>query len=214
MAKGEPVERIKKAVGRWLAAFTVVFVFFAAGPVDARDERDLLIVGFCAKCHGFNGISEDHLTPNLAGQLKDYLSEQLKLLFRSASPIIRRRKPYNRFHGVMSWVGGELTDDDMRFLALYFTNLPCAPPPAGPPPELPPLGVACDACHSVGVLFGDIPAPKLDGQKRDYLLVQMMALRKSGQGALANIDKPFRSHQSMGAVIAKLTDTQIADLAH
>lgn len=213
MKKREAVERIRKRAGRWLTAFAITSVLFIAWPSVARDEKDLEIVGFCAKCHGFNGISGDHLTPNLAGQSKAYLIAQLRLLYRSSSPIVRRQKPYNRFHGIMSWVGGELSDDDMRFLALYYTNLPCAPPP-GPPPEPPPLVVACEACHSVGVLFGDIPAPNLNGQKRDYLLVQMMALRKSGQGAPADIDKPFRSHQSMGAVMAKFTNKQIADLTH
>lgn len=66
----------------------------------------------CKSCHGDQGISNNNLWPNLAGQKKDYLVLQLKA-FRS-----RERK--NPIMGPMSQ---NLSDSDIEKLAEYFSSL-------------------------------------------------------------------------------------------
>ena len=66
----------------------------------------------CAGCHGADGISQNDLWPNLAGQKEGYLVAQLKA-FRAGE----RQNP------MMSPMAAPLSDDDIANLAAYFSSL-------------------------------------------------------------------------------------------
>ena len=67
----------------------------------------------CVPCHGADGISRDADVPNLAGQNAAYLYNQLRA-FRERTP----QPQGNALHQP------QLTDEDMRALAAYYSSLP------------------------------------------------------------------------------------------
>lgn len=71
----------------------------------------------CANCHGLRGMGEGPLLPRLAGQSKEYFTDQMNA-FRNGSR-------QNDDVGVMRAFSQRLTDSDIEALALYY---------AGPPP--------------------------------------------------------------------------------
>jgi cytochrome c553 len=66
----------------------------------------------CAVCHGPDGISAAPDAPNLAGQPRIYLMEQLKA-FRSA----------RRMHEVMNVIAKPLSDADIAELAEWYASI-------------------------------------------------------------------------------------------
>lgn len=72
----------------------------------------------CANCHGLRGMGEGPLLPRLAGQSKEYFTDQMTA-FRNGSR-------QNDDVGVMRAFSQRLTDSEIEALALYY---------AGPPPK-------------------------------------------------------------------------------
>jgi cytochrome c553 len=66
----------------------------------------------CQACHGGNGVGVSADIPNLAGQHKPYLVEQLKA-FRSGE----------RKHDIMNPIAKQLSDADIETLATYWSSL-------------------------------------------------------------------------------------------
>lgn len=66
----------------------------------------------CAACHGANGVSNNDIWPNLAGQKQGYLVKQMKA-FRDG----QRKDP------MMSPMAAPLSDDDIANLAAYYSSL-------------------------------------------------------------------------------------------
>ena len=66
----------------------------------------------CTGCHGINGISNNPMWPNLAGQQEGYLVKQLQA-FREGV----------RDDPLMSPMAKSLTDSDIDNLAAYYSNL-------------------------------------------------------------------------------------------
>jgi len=66
----------------------------------------------CAGCHGANGISNNPMWPNLAGQKQAYLASSLQM-YRDG-----RRK-----NAMMSAMAKNLTDADIANLAAYYSSL-------------------------------------------------------------------------------------------
>jgi cytochrome c553 len=66
----------------------------------------------CAGCHGTNGISNNNMWPNLAGQKQGYLASSLKA-YRDGS----------RKNAMMSAMAKGLTDKDIANLAAYYSGL-------------------------------------------------------------------------------------------
>lgn len=66
----------------------------------------------CAGCHGANGISNNPMWPNLAGQKQAYLASALQM-YRDG-----RRK-----NAMMSAMAKNLTDADIANLAAYYSSL-------------------------------------------------------------------------------------------
>ena len=82
----------------------------ARADVSAGKEKAKVV---CAPCHGPVGISLVRAYPNLAGQKKQYLIDQLKA-FRSGE-----RKNLK----MMNPLAAELSDSDIKNLAAYFAGL-------------------------------------------------------------------------------------------
>jgi cytochrome c553 len=96
-----------------ISAVVLIFTFaFGAHADDAAVARGKTKALACAACHGANGISQNPIWPNLAGQKKDYLLKQLAD-FKAA----RRVDP------VMGPMAQTLSDQDMQDLAFYFSSL-------------------------------------------------------------------------------------------
>jgi cytochrome c553 len=67
----------------------------------------------CAPCHGFDGIGRESDIPNLAGQRREYLHNQL-----TAFGTGQRRHPE------MNFFSGHMTKEEMRQVADYYSALP------------------------------------------------------------------------------------------
>ena len=68
----------------------------------------------CQACHGVNGISNNPIWPNLAGQQDAYLVAQMKA-FRDG----------DRQNAMMSPMVAGLSDEDIENLAAYYAALSC-----------------------------------------------------------------------------------------
>ena len=66
----------------------------------------------CAGCHGANGISNNPMWPNLAGQKQAYLASALQM-YRDG----------RRVNAMMSAMAKNLTDADIANLAAYYSGL-------------------------------------------------------------------------------------------
>lgn len=77
----------------------------------------------CSACHGAQGIAIAPLFPNLAGQRAEYLYWQLVEYKRGNVPA-----------STMTPLVTDLTDTDMRDLAVYYASLPANPPAAADAP--------------------------------------------------------------------------------
>lgn len=74
----------------------------------------------CQACHGAEGISSAGNIPNLAGQKRDYLAQQLDA-FRSGA----------RKNDLMAAIASQLSAEDVQRLAAYWSALPAAGSTAG-----------------------------------------------------------------------------------
>lgn len=66
----------------------------------------------CIGCHGSNGISNNPMWPNLAGQKKQYLIKQIKDF-----------KGKHRKDQLMTPMANTLSEDDIEAIADYFSKL-------------------------------------------------------------------------------------------
>lgn len=73
----------------------------------------------CANCHGLRGMGEGPLLPRLAGQSKEYFTDQMNA-FRNGSR-------QNDDVGVMRAFSQRLTDSEIEALALYYAGPPAKP---------------------------------------------------------------------------------------
>ncbi len=67
----------------------------------------------CISCHGIKGITVNEEWPNIAGQKKDYLQNQL-MAFRDGS----------RYGPSMKVIANELTVDQIKAVAEYYSQVP------------------------------------------------------------------------------------------
>ena len=139
----------------------------------------VLAVQVCAACHGVNGYSNSPVVPNLAGQQKDYLVNQLQD-YRDRS---RRDK-----NGVLFMWGmaRNLSDTQIQELANYFSSLPANRVNTKYANDsrlargkiifekgIPEAGVIqCNSCHGADGR-GMATFPQIAGQHPDYILQQL-----------------------------------------
>lgn len=100
---------MKKLVIPFLAAVLSAISFGAlAGDPAAGKAKSMS----CAGCHGKNGISNNGMWPNLAGQKEAYLVSQMQMF-----------KDGRRQNAMMSAMAKALSDKDIADLAAYYANL-------------------------------------------------------------------------------------------
>ncbi|MEM7183773.1 MAG: cytochrome c [Spirochaetota bacterium] len=99
-----------------LAALAFAVLVFLAGKTSSIYAADIKAgeakSAMCYTCHGIKGISTAPTYPNLAGQKKKYLIQQLKN-YRSGF----------RKNAIMSAISQALSDKDIANLAAYYASL-------------------------------------------------------------------------------------------
>jgi cytochrome c553 len=161
----------------------------------------------CQSCHGPDGNSPSAEWPKLAGQHARYLKKQLQD-YKSGA----------RANPIMSSIAADLSNEDIRHLAVYYANRPID---KGVTPEQylemgqtlyrqgnKETGIpACAACH--GPAGDGNPAaawPRIGGQHAKYVEDQLKAYR---EGNRANDPNGM-----MRDVAKKMTDEEITAIAH
>src|SRR5436853_663384 len=154
----------------------------------------------CLACHGEKGVSETPEVPSLAGMPADFTLIQL-FLFRQGTRKVE----------IMNDLAKDMTDDDLRKFAEYFSKLP--PPKASGDAANAQIAARaqaviganhCASCHNPD-FSGRDQMPRLAAQREDYLL---KALRDYKAAKRPGYDA------TMDEVIRPVTDENIVDLSH
>src|SRR6266849_4632444 len=126
----------------------------------------------CNTCHGADGVPRNAATPIIWGLQENYLVKQLHD-FHSG----------DRDNEVMSWMATALSQAELGSAAAYFAKKNWPARSAGTASTSPPAVVAvCQACHQQN-LAGGLPAPRLAGQRYEYLVD---AMRRYAEGERPN----------------------------
>jgi len=204
---------------RMLAAHCLMVAAITFSPMVLRDTRaadlvvphdpsalntKMLVSNACSKCHGATGISVSPIFPILAAQQIAYIQTELKL-FRERG----RSDPHAR--AFMWGIARGLTDDQIDGVAQYFSS---HPPPKGAASRNPALAEKGKSIFENGIPAREIPGctichgpnaegintfPRLAGQHRDYLTVQLQQFRNQ-----------LRESEIMQPIAKTLTDDEIA----
>ena len=202
-----------------LAVISLAAAAMALATMDVRDahsatlivppdpstmDTKALVNNACSKCHGEYGVSISPLFPILAGQLPGYIEAELKL-FRL------RGRSDPRARAFMWGIARGLTDEQIKGVAQYFSTQPAVKGGGSSNPALADKGKllyengapdrdieACTVCHGHSG-EGVNTQPRLAGQHRDYVAIQMSQYR----GGL-------RENKVMQHVTEKMTDDEIA----
>jgi cytochrome c553 len=145
-------------------------------PDQAAIGRGATLAQQCSMCHGARGTASSGTNaPHLAGQSPSFLYKQL-----------RDFKSGHRSNDIMTALAGNLSDQDMRDLAAYYSvqTRDTLMQHAGIQEEVPRLASngspmrnigACATCHDVRA--ARVATPVLDGLPEAYLHDQLMAFR-------------------------------------
>src|SRR5262245_14743106 len=142
----------------------------APDPATSREFSAKLLM--CGACHGGNGTPVRPVIPIIWGQDEGYILKQLQD-FRNK----------NRDVELMSWAAITLHPEEVRATATYFAKKgwPARPAQAAKADAATaPRGIAvCQACHQADFrgapLAEGTPAPRLAGQRYEYLVETMRA---------------------------------------
>jgi len=172
-------------------AFFTCFAFSHSTMADEhKNVSDLAKV--CASCHGVNGISNDKNNPNLAGQKKGYLEQEIKA-FRDGSRDNPQMLPFV----------SKLSDKEIAQLATYFStrkNNTKGVENYNKSGEN--VRARCVSCHGMNGITVTQLWPNLAGQQSQYLQKQLLNF-KSGK----------RKSPIMSVIAQELTDKEIAAVA-
>ena len=198
-----------------LAALMVAsFSVFSAE--EAKIKPDLakgkaLAETICVACHGVDGNSPTSANPILAGQGSEYLFKQLSE-FKAFGD-----KPAVRNNPIMAGMTAALSTEDMKSLALYFSQQKINPS-ASTNEKLVTTGrnlwrkgdfdrgiPACAGCH--GPTGAGIPSqyPRLSGQYAEYVETQLKSFRSE--------ERSNDPEKMMRTIADKLSDKQIKAVA-
>jgi cytochrome c553 len=83
----------------------------SASAGDAKAGRQK-VAGVCQACHGMDGMSKNPESPNLAGQLQQYLAKSL-----------REYRDEVRKNESMNIVAKELSDTDVENISAYYSSI-------------------------------------------------------------------------------------------
>jgi cytochrome c553 len=145
----------------------------AQGKAQTLEER----THNCDVCHGKDGKPRDKMTPVIWGQNQGYIYIQL-----------RDYKKGSRQDDIMSDVCAELSREDMMALAEHYSQKPW--PNLGQPSASKDIvtqslranaSIGCTGCHLDEYLAAGT-APRLAGQRREYLEKTMLDFRSRQRG--------------------------------
>jgi cytochrome c553 len=126
----------------------------------------------CNTCHGADGVPRSAATPIIWGLQENYLVKQLHD-FQSG----------DRDNEVMTWMATALSQAELGPAAAHFAKKNWPARSTGATSTSPPAVVAvCQACHQQN-LAGGLPAPRLAGQRYEYLVE---AMRRYADGERTN----------------------------
>lgn len=95
-----------------MRALIAAMLYVVASLAYANElEAGKLKARSCAVCHGLEGVSTNPIAPNLAGQPKMYLIEQLKA-YRDGK----------RENAVMAVIAKPLTDQEISELSVWYAS--------------------------------------------------------------------------------------------
>ncbi len=166
-----------RGIGRrmaWLAALSLIpATAMAQAPTDPIEEKAQV----CSACHGEAGVPPEKTTPVIWGQNEGYLYLNLRDFNKGT-----------RKNDQMSAIAADLTKDEMKALAAYFSkkswpNLQ-QPSPSDDVSKkaLTAIGsIGCPSCH-LDQLQGDGTTARLAGQQQAYLKQTMLAFRDGSRG--------------------------------
>lgn len=154
----------------------------------------------CLACHGEKGVSETPDIPSLGGQPAPYLLIQL-YLFREKQRTV----------DIMNEMTKGFTDDDLRNFSDFIAKLP-APPASTDAGDAARMASGsalitafrCNSCHGLD-LAGRENIPRIAGQREDYLARTMREYKTNTRHGYDGV---------MAEVLQRITEAQIADLAH
>lgn len=181
----------------------------AATPEHRRSPTQPLLAN-CARCHGADGAGRGAAAfPKLAGQREAYLLGSLRAFAEGT-----------RHSGIMRPVSAGLDEARMRALARHYAKLPVPQPETtgAPAPDtvargraiaeqgVPEKGIpACTECHGPAQTPRNPAYPRLAGQYRDYLALQLHLFKADQRGGT-----PYA--HIMRAVAKRLDREQIRDV--
>ena len=154
---------------------------------DYEVAGNVVAVQVCASCHGVNGQSQSPMVPNLAGQQREYIVNQLR--------DYRDHTRSNKYAVQYMWgMAGPLTDKQIQELADYFSKQAPAKAIGMNTSDLqlargkeifekgiPAKGVIqCNSCHGPNG-GGMATFPKISGQHTYYLIQQLNVWKEPAQ---------------------------------
>ncbi len=155
-------------------------LLLAALPATAegRLETEALVGELgCPQCHGPAGVPSDPATPSLAGQKYDYLLRQISVFRQTYIAGPDRDLVTTRAHPVMSKLARQMSPEDMKDIARYYSLLPCGPEPTVSLPAAVPAGAdKCEVCHGGNRTNPWRDTPYLAAQSETYLYRTMRDL--------------------------------------
>jgi cytochrome c553 len=187
------------------AALTICVLVSAAasadGLVDGDAEAGKAKAITCGACHGQDGNSVNPVWPSIAGQHPTYIVDQLQA-FKNGD----RTEPLMLGQAMM------LSDEDIRNLAVYYSELPAATKVVADPATLDHgerlyrggsrrnNAPACIACH--GPNGNGNPAASYPSLKGQYAVYTAAQLRAYASGARKS-DGPTRVMRDIAAKLSK-----------
>ena len=185
----------------------VIAAILALGPLPAGAQNNAAPtppaiadkVQLCATCHGADGLPVVEKVPIIAGQQRENLLIDLQV-FRNGG----------HASDIMGPIAKNLSDDDMKALAAYFSALPWPayrePADAASNTRVQALDVLkkCTSCHREGFV-GLGNTPRVANQKLDYLIKTLSDFHDN---------KRARNMPNMTALVRNWSADDIAAMAH
>ena len=192
-------------------------VVMAAGKKDPGEK--LYLRRTCMACHGKGGVKAIQDYPNIAGQDKKYMLDQIGDILagkRTGSPDFTGHPRAEGMRGALVTADGKIrvTDDEIKQIVNWLADQP----PAPPAPLVSPLTETqmkagadaykkgkCQTCHGKDGTKPLKGYPYIAGQKQAYIIAQVKDIRdKLRTNGKTKVMLPF---------VRKLSDEQITVIA-
>ena len=182
--------------------FVLLLCLVGHAVVAAAPRSGSMLSYTCAGCHGTSGHSAGDVMPSLAGMDKRYLYKSM-MDFRSGA----------RPSTIMGRMARGYTEQEIAAIASFFSGQEWRPTPGEVNSKLAAQGKAihedqCESCHADGGRKSKDEVPRLAGQWREYLYLQLRDLH--------DIDSGFEGVQplKMRRRVQKLSQEELEALSH